>query len=77
MTIEPGVFAQSRDLPGQPIREADIVGIHPRDELAATKPDRLLSRAANTVVFFTHQANAWIIEAGDDGATLGRMSRCR
>ena len=40
--IELRVLTQASNLPGQTIRKADIIGIHPGDELAPAESDRLV-----------------------------------
>src|SRR5581483_12510603 len=40
--IKLSILTQAIDLPCQPLRKADVVGIHPRDELAPRERDRLI-----------------------------------
>src|SRR4029078_13045126 len=69
--IEPRFLAQPGDLPRQPFREADIVGVHPRDELATAERNRLIQpRRKDRSVCFADQPNARIVESRDDSAAL-------
>ena len=40
--IQLRIFTQAGNLPGQPFRKTDVIGIHPGDELALAESDRLI-----------------------------------
>ena len=65
------VFTQASDLTRKPLRKADIVGIHPRDELAFRERNRLIeTRRQSGGTRFPDQANALVMKALDDRAAL-------
>src|SRR5581483_8103434 len=69
--IKLSILTQAIDLPCQPLRKADVVGIHPRDELAPRERDRLIeTRRKAGGGGFTDETNARVAKSFNDCGTI-------
>ena len=54
------VFGEKRDLPGESLRHADVVGVHPGDERRAGGVEQLVETGDEAAVFAEDRADARI-----------------